>query len=276
MTNPSTSANSRITKSANASNLSLLKKFANSGYTLAALLAVAVIASVPSSANAQSADIASSVGMQYDMGALGSSIQQMTSTMSVYNQLSNNSSRSSMMPRSSTTSVTGINSMAPAMVQTGLLAPGSVSGANIPSGTWAFGFPTAGVTGTYHGAYAGQAMGGSLPQVSTTSTDINICDGVGYDGSANTGGAGGAGSTGAGGSAPVVPPYQIGPDWIAVQNSHNGQIMGWMAPGETYQQFFSGASGHLLPGADNAAEAQYILKNQLAGLGPAPDPIFGM
>jgi len=79
----------------------------------------------------------------------------------------------------------------------------------------------------------------------------------------NSGGSGGGGGNG-GQQAPVKPPYAIGPDWIAVQNTHNGQIMGWMAPGETFQQFFSGQSGHLLPG--NEAEGQYILQNQLGNM----------
>lgn len=43
------------------------------------------------------------------------------------------------------------------------------------------------------------------------------------------------------------PPYQIGPDWVQVRNPSTAQVMGYMAPGETYQQFFSGQSGHILP-----------------------------
>lgn len=88
----------------------------------------------------------------------------------------------------------------------------------------------------------------------------------------NEGGTTGGASGGSGQQAPVTPPYAIGPDWIAVQNTHNGQIMGWMAPGETLQQFFSGASGHLLPG--NEAEGQYILQNQLGNM-TTPGDFFG-
>lgn len=77
-------------------------------------------------------------------------------------------------------------------------------------------------------------------------------------------GGGGGSNGGNGAPAPVKPPYQIGPDWIAVNNTHNGQIMGWMAPGETFQQFFSGQSGHLLAGYE--AEGQYILQNQLGDM----------
>ncbi len=43
------------------------------------------------------------------------------------------------------------------------------------------------------------------------------------------------------------PPYQVGPDWIQVRNPDTAQVMGYMQPGETYQQFFSGQSGHILP-----------------------------
>lgn len=43
------------------------------------------------------------------------------------------------------------------------------------------------------------------------------------------------------------PQYQVGPDWVQVRNPNTAQVMGYMAPGETYQQFFSGQSGHILP-----------------------------
>ncbi len=43
------------------------------------------------------------------------------------------------------------------------------------------------------------------------------------------------------------PPYQIGPDWVQVRNPDTAQVMGYLAPGETYQDFFSGKSGHILP-----------------------------
>ena len=165
------------------------------------------------------------------------------------------------------------------MVQNGLIAPGSVNSNAIPSGSYALGFPTATTPGTYHGPYAGAGpVGGMLPQVSTSSTDFNVCETAYLRSSGFTGTSDGPpdSSSGSGSQQPVTPPYTIGPDWIAVQNSHNGQIMGWMAPGETYQQFFSGASGHLLPGANNQAEAQYILNNQLAGLGSGPDMFGGM
>ena len=43
------------------------------------------------------------------------------------------------------------------------------------------------------------------------------------------------------------PQYQVGADWTQVRNPATAQVMGYMAPGETYQQFFSGQSGHILP-----------------------------
>lgn len=66
---------------------------------------------------------------------------------------------------------------------------------------------------------------------------------------------------GGSGSGLVKPPYQIGSHWMMVRNTHNGQIMGWMAPGETFEDFFSGRSGHLLAGWEK--EGRYILENQL-------------
>lgn len=50
-----------------------------------------------------------------------------------------------------------------------------------------------------------------------------------------------------GASTPATVPYQIGSGWNVVRDSR-GNVLGYMAPGETYQQFFSGQSGHLLPG----------------------------
>jgi hypothetical protein len=86
--------------------------------------------------------------------------------------------------------------------------------------------------------------------------------------SANEGGgwadtAGGGGNGNGGGSQSSQPkiPYAIGPNWIAVQNTHDGNIMGYMAPGETLEDFFSGRSGHILP--MYAEEGRYILENQL-------------
>lgn len=56
--------------------------------------------------------------------------------------------------------------------------------------------------------------------------------------------------------------------WALVKNTHNGQPMGYLAPGETYEEFFTGKSGHLYPqwlqlGPGGVSEAGYILHNQI-------------
>lgn len=57
-------------------------------------------------------------------------------------------------------------------------------------------------------------------------------------------------------TTPAQLPYQIGPGWNVVRDPH-GNVLGYMAPGETPQQFFSGQSGHLLPGFQDEAGALY-------------------
>jgi hypothetical protein len=177
---------------------------------------------------------------------------------------------------------TGRQGVAPAMAWSMVMAPNSVDMSPVPSGSFDYGFPKLGPA-PYLGVTASQSnpysSGGMVPQTSTSAVDINICDmpfiggrnrGMGGTDSGGAGGGSGSGSGSGGGNTTPVPPYAIGPDWAAVQNSHNGQIMGWMAPGETYEDFFSGRSGHLLPGEDNWIEAQYILNNQLGGLPSSP------
>lgn len=124
---------------------------------------------------------------------------------------------------------------------------------------------------TGHGSYMPDAWGsdeflrppGAWSQSGANYGDhkYNGVDGNGDSGPDVGGGWSDTAGNGAANAAPVEPPYQIGPDWIGVRNSHNGQVMGWMAPGETYEDFFSGRSGHLLPGHE--AEGKYILENQL-------------
>lgn len=119
---------------------------------------------------------------------------------------------------------------------------------------------------TGHGSYLPDAWGADeflSPPGEWSQSGANNGNRMGNGAGSLPGGSGG-GAGGGNNQAPVRPPYQIGPNWIAVQNTHNGQIMGWMAPGETLQQFFSGQSGHLLPG--NEAEGRYILENQLNGM----------
>jgi hypothetical protein len=55
------------------------------------------------------------------------------------------------------------------------------------------------------------------------------------------------------------PSYAVGPNWVQVRNPSTAQVMGYMAPGETYQQFFSGQSGHILP--QFAAVGQELMNN---------------
>ena len=117
---------------------------------------------------------------------------------------------------------------------TGLLAGQSVNPAPIKSGKFNLGF------------------GGPNP----APLDLNP---GGDDGSFTGSG------NGNGGQDTVLLPYTPGPDWAPVFNSHSGALMGYMAPGETLKQFFSGQSGHIL--ASQAAEGQWILQNQLGGMG---------
>lgn len=133
---------------------------------------------------------------------------------------------------------------------------------------------------TGHGSYMPDAWGddefiappGEWSQSGANGGDRHCSGGAGSQAGGTSGGQGGnggqGGSGGQGGNQNVVPPYEIGANWAPVVNTHNGQIMGWMAPGETYQQFFSGQSGHLLPGWE--AEGQYILENQLGGMPSSP------
>jgi hypothetical protein len=60
-------------------------------------------------------------------------------------------------------------------------------------------------------------------------------------------------------------PYAVVPGMVPVQDSTNGMLMGWMAPGTSLSQFLSGSTGLLLPG--ETGEAQSMLQN----LSPASD-----
>ncbi|MFN8555764.1 MAG: hypothetical protein U0103_30215, partial [Candidatus Obscuribacterales bacterium] len=46
---------------------------------------------------------------------------------------------------------------------------------------------------------------------------------------------------------PANLPYKISNGWLQVKDA-NGNVLGYMAPGESYEDFFSGQSGHLLAG----------------------------
>lgn len=50
-------------------------------------------------------------------------------------------------------------------------------------------------------------------------------------------------------------PYAVTPGMQPVQNSQTGQLMGWMAPGDTLGGFLTGQTGKLLPGQAQAAQS---------------------
>ena len=58
-------------------------------------------------------------------------------------------------------------------------------------------------------------------------------------------------------------PYALTQGMKPVQDSTNGQLMGWMAPGDTLSSFLAGNTGRLLPGETTAAAT--MLQNLPAG-----------
>jgi hypothetical protein len=63
--------------------------------------------------------------------------------------------------------------------------------------------------------------------------------------------------------ATQVVPYAVTEGMKPVQDSTNGQLMGWMAPGDSLSSFLSGQTGRLLPG--ETAAAATMLQNLPAG-----------
>ncbi|RTL43760.1 MAG: hypothetical protein EKK48_08425 [Candidatus Melainabacteria bacterium] len=53
---------------------------------------------------------------------------------------------------------------------------------------------------------------------------------------------------------PADLPYKISKGWLQVKDA-NGNVLGYMAPGESYEDFFSGQSGHLLAGFQDKTPA---------------------
>lgn len=116
----------------------------------------------------------------------------------------------------------------------------------------------------------------ALPQVSTSSADINCVDmpflrSNGGSGAFGSGGAGGGagdsggGSSGSAGSGAsdgsgAQPMPNLPPGWIGVTNSHTGAYMGAIPPGGNLYDFFNGKYG-IVPGQE--AEAAWIRDNQL-------------
>jgi hypothetical protein len=58
-------------------------------------------------------------------------------------------------------------------------------------------------------------------------------------------------------------PYAVTEGMKPVQDSQNGQLMGWMAPGDSLSTFLSGSTGRLLPSETGAAAS--MLQNLPAG-----------
>lgn len=65
-------------------------------------------------------------------------------------------------------------------------------------------------------------------------------------------------------------PYAVSAGMQPVQNSQTGQLMGWMAPGDTLSSFLTGQTGRLLPGQQ--AAAQSMLNNVSAAQANVPLP----
>lgn len=149
-------------------------------------------------------------------------------------------------------------------VQTGILAENSVDGSPIPSGTFDYGFPKNGPS-IYRGAYAAgirsSALGNSLPQVSTSSVDINICD----EGSFGSGGQNGGGGGGGNGSDSQSPPA-LPPGWTGVMC--HGIYAGAIPPGGTVEAFWRGEYGFAGDAAQQAAlleEGRWLLEHGQIG-----------
>lgn len=161
--------------------------------------------------------------------------------------------------------VTTPQSVALPMVETGILADGSVDASPIPSGMFDYGFPKTGPD-LYRGAYRSQIRsnrtGSLLPQVATSSVDINICDAGGIGGGGPGSGTGGGGSTGGGSQSPPALP----PGWAGVMC--HGIYAGAIPPGGTVEAFWRGEYGFAGDAAQQAAllrEGQWLLEHGQIG-----------
>lgn len=146
---------------------------------------------------------------------------------------------------------------------TNILAENSVDNAPIRSGKFDYGFPKTGPA-AYRGAYSAQnrIFGSNLPQVSTSSVDINVVDLSSPFGS--TGGSGGGGA-GTGGSEPQAPP-ELPPGWTGVMC--HGIYAGAIPPGGSVEAFWRGEYGFAGDAAQQAAllrEGQWLLENEQIG-----------
>jgi hypothetical protein len=146
---------------------------------------------------------------------------------------------------------------------TNILAENSVDNAPVRSGKFDFGFPKTGPA-VYRGAYAGQnrSVGSYLPQVSTSSVDINTVDLSSPFDTSNGGNGGGGGN---GGSGPQAPPA-LPPGWAGVMC--HGIYAGAIPPGGSVEAFWRGEYGFAGDAAQQAAllrEGQWLLANGQIG-----------
>jgi hypothetical protein len=117
--------------------------------------------------------------------------------------------------------------------------------------------------------YKTQQRRGGLPPVATSAVGLNIVEAGSYGGNFQSFGGwnGNDGSFPGGGEEQPqqqIPPQP--PNTMGVYNTHNGQFMGWKGFDESWEDFFGGRSGHLMPG--NELEGAYCLYQ--LGLGPDP------
>lgn len=148
-------------------------------------------------------------------------------------------------------------------VETAILADGSVDPYPIPSGTFDYGFPKTGAElyrGPYRAGIRSNKTGSFLPQVSTSSVDINICDAGGSSG----GGGGGNGGSGSSGGSQIPP--NLPPGWAGVMC--HGIYAGAIPPGGTVEAFWRGEYGFAGDEAQQAAllrEGQWLLEHGQIG-----------
>lgn len=207
--------------------------------------------------------------MQYDLSDMGPAIAQ-SAPRARFNQydlssmgMGNNSGTYGYVSRPTMRQSVALptnRGVAVPMAQSAILADGSVDGSPITSGKFAYGFSKNGPS-AYNGIYNTQkrVRTSSLPQVSTSSVDINTCDpssmgGGGFDdGSGNGGSGGGSGDQ----SPPPLPPGYTGV-------MCHGVYAGAIPPGGSVEAFWRGEYGFAGDAAQQAAlleEGKWLLAN---------------
>lgn len=152
------------------------------------------------------------------------------------------------------------------MAESAILADGSVDGSPIPSGKFEYGFPKYGPR-AYNGIYNTQKRAranSSLPQVSTSSVDINVCDESSLGGGGGFDDGSGAGGSGGGSGSQGPPP--LPPGWAGVMC--HGVYAGAIPPGGTVEAFWRGEYGFAGDAAQQAAlleEGRWLLENGQIG-----------